>query len=161
MPEEDYILRQCASGVIMDMYLGLRTGQVLSITFLFTAADVQLQRKWKGMCYRDFTATTQPQERGYCSDITLRNRAAVRNTEAMCILHPTPMHYNVVIALKQGLQVDLIWCDSRQRNSQHAVYTYSQYHHFLETDVNSPQCFQPNRHYSSALTTRSHSSMLP
>ena len=119
------------------MYLGLRTGQVLSITLLLAVADIQLQRKWKGMRCRDFTATTQPQVRRYCSDTSLRNRTIIRNTEAMCILHLTPLHYSVVIALKQGLQVDLIWCDSLQRNGQQALYTYFQYYHFLEADMNA------------------------
>ena len=71
------------------------------------------------------------------------------------------MHYNVVIALKQDMQLDLIWCDSLQRNGQQALATSAQYYHFLEQDMNRPMKYQPNRHYSSALTVRTHSPGLP
>ena len=79
----------------------------------------------------------------------------------MCTIHLKPMHYNVVIALKQGLRVDLIWCDSLQWNGQQALSTYSQYYHSLENDMNRPQRFQPNRHYSSGLTICTYSPTLP
>jgi hypothetical protein len=56
MTEVDYILKHYSkkadaanSGITIDMYLGLRTGQVLSISLLLAMADVQLQKKWKGM----------------------------------------------------------------------------------------------------------------
>ena len=71
MSEEDYILRHYAkaatptAGVTMDMYLGLLTGHVLSISLLLAAADVHLQKKWKGMRCRDFTVTSQSQESGH------------------------------------------------------------------------------------------------
>ena len=78
-----------------------------------------------------------------------------------CIPHFTPMHYNVVIAIKQGRQVDLIWCDSLQRNGQQALFTYAQFYHFFEQDMNRPKRYQPNRHYSSELTIRTHSPVLP
>ena len=71
------------------------------------------------------------------------------------------MHYNVVIALKQDMQLVLIWCDSLQRNGQQALATYAQYYHFLEQDMNRPKKYHPNRHYSSALTVRTHSPALP
>jgi hypothetical protein len=47
MTEEDYILTHYVkaatptSGITMDMYLGLRTGKVLSISLLLALADVQ------------------------------------------------------------------------------------------------------------------------
>ena len=130
MTEEDYIMKYYAkaanSGVTMDMYLGLRTGKVLSILLLLALADVQLQKKWKGMRCRELTAKTQPQgPHGLCSATSLRNRAVLRSTEVMCIVHITPMHYGMVIALKQSSRVDLIWCDSLQRDGQQALYTYS------------------------------------
>ena len=74
----------------------------------------------------------------------------------MSIVHITPMHYGMVIALKQSSRVDLIWCNSRQRDGQQALYTYSQYYHFLETEMTRPQAFQPTRHYSSDLIIQTH-----
>jgi hypothetical protein len=56
-------------------------------------------------------------------------------------LHAYALQY-VVIALKQGMQVDLIWCDSLQQ----ALVAYAQYYHFLEQDMNRPKRYQPNRH---------------
>ena len=66
------------------------------------------------------------------------------------------MHYGLVVALKQTSRADLIWCDSLQRDGQQALYTYSQNYHFLETEMNRPQVFQPTRHYSSDLIIRTH-----
>ena len=47
--QEDCILKHyvkaATSGVTMDMYLGLRTGKVLSISLPTALADVQLQKK--------------------------------------------------------------------------------------------------------------------
>ena len=135
----------------MDMYLGLRTGHLLSISLLLAITEVQLQKKWDGMRCCDFTVTTQPQENGQCSPTSLRSRAAIRSTEVMCIVHVFPMHYSMVIVLKQGLRVDLIWCDSLQRDGQQPLNTYAQYYHFLEMEMNRPQAFKPTRHYTSAL----------
>ena len=56
------------------------------------------------------------------------------------------MHYSMVIALKQDLQMDLIWCDSLQRDGRQALNTYAQYYHFLEMEMTRPQAFQPTRH---------------
>jgi Ulp1 family protease len=75
--------------------------------------------------------------------------------------HFTPIHYNVVIAIKEDMQVDLVWCDSLQWNGQQSLVTYAQYYHFLEQDMNRPTRYQSNRHYSSALTIRTHSPALP
>ena len=122
MTEAEYISKYYSdkadatnSGITMDTYLGLRTGQVLSISLLQAMADAQLQRKWKGMRCHDFTVITQPQEHGQCSATFLRSRTTIRNTEVMCVVHVSQMHYSMVIVLKQGLRVDLIWCDSLQR----------------------------------------------
>jgi hypothetical protein len=104
---------------------------------------------------RDLTVMTQPQgQHGQCSGTSLRSRAVLRSTEVMCIVHITPMHYGMVIALKQSSRVDLIWCDSLQRDGQQALYT--QYYHFLETEMNRPPVFQPTWHYSSDLIMRMH-----
>jgi hypothetical protein len=112
------------------------------------------------MLCRDLTVKTQPQADGKCSETSLRSRAAIRSTEALCIPHFMPMHYNVVIAIKQGMQVDLIWCDSLQRNGQQVLGIYAQYYHLLEQDMSRPKRLQPNRHYFSALTIRTHSPAL-
>jgi hypothetical protein len=168
MTEEDYIMKYYSdkadatnSGITMDMYLGLRTGQVLSISLLLAMADAQLQKKWKGVRCRDFTVMTQPQEHGQCSATSLRNRTTTRNTEVMCIVHVSPMHYSMVIVLKQGLRAGLIWCDSLQRDGRQPLATYSQYYHFLEMEMNRPQAFQPTRHYTSELQIRTHCPVLP
>ena len=87
----------------MEMYLGLCTRRLLSISLLLAITEVQLPKKWNGMRCRDFTVTTQSQENGQCSQTSLRSRAAIRSTEVMCIVHVTPMHYSMVVVLKQGL----------------------------------------------------------
>ena len=78
----------------------------------------------------------------------------------MCIVHVSPMHYSMVIVLKQGLNVDLVWCDSLQRDGRQPPNTYAQYYHFLEMETNRPQAFQPTRHYTSALRMRMHNPVL-
>ena len=70
------------------------------------------------------------------------------------------MHFSLVIVLKQGLRVDLIWCDSLQRDGRQPLNTYAQYYHFLEMETNRPQAFQPTRHYTSALRIRTYTSVL-
>ena len=146
MTEEDYILKHYAkaaiptSGITVDMYLGLRTGKVLSISLLLALADVQLRQKWKGMRCRNLTVVTQPQgQHGQCSATSLRSRAVLRSTEVMCIVHITPMHYGMVIVLKQSSRVDLIWCDSLRWDGHQDLYTYSQYYHFLDIEMNRSQ----------------------
>ena len=109
---------------------------------------------------RDFTVTTQPREHGQCSATSLRSRAAIRSTEVMCIAHVSPMRYSMVIVLKQGLRVDLIWCDSLQRDGRQPNSTYAQYYHFLEMEMNRPQAFQPTRHYTSAKRIRTYTPVL-
>ena len=75
----------------------------------------------------------------------------------MFFLHPTTMHYNVVLAIKQDMQVTLIWCESLNRVGQPALDRYSQFYHFLKGDVdwtNRRQRFQPDRRYTSNLAIR-------
>ena len=109
---------------------------------------------------RDFTVMTQLQEHRQCSATSLCNRTTIRNTEVMCIVHVSPMHYHMVIVLKQGLRADLIWCDSLQRDERQPLATYVQYYHFLEMEMNRPQAFRPNRHYTSELRIRTHCPVL-
>jgi hypothetical protein len=144
----------------MDMYLGLRTGQVLSLSLLLAMSVVHLQKKWKRMRCRNFTVMMQPQEHGQCCATSLRSRATIQCMEVMCIVHVSPMHYSMVIVLKQGLRVDLIWCDSLQRDERQPSSTYAQYYHFLDMEMNRSQAFQPTRHYTSELQTRTHGSDL-
>jgi hypothetical protein len=100
MTEEAYIIKHYAkaaaptSGVTMDMYLGLCSGQVLSASLLLAATDVHLQKKWKGMRCRNLTVKTQPQANGQCSEASLRSRADIRSTEALCI--PTSRLYTTM-----------------------------------------------------------------
>ena len=70
------------------------------------------------------------------------------------------MHYSMVIALKQAQQMDLIWCDSLQRDGRQALHTYAQYYHFLEMEMTRPQEYQPTRHYTSTLRIRTHTPSL-
>ena len=70
------------------------------------------------------------------------------------------MHYSMVIVLKQDLQVDLIWCDSLQRDGRQPLNTYAQYYHFLEMEMTRSQVFQPTRHYTSMLRMRTHTPAL-
>ena len=79
----------------------------------------------------------------------------------MCIVHVSPMHYSMVIVLKQGLHAGLIWCDSLQRDGRQPLATYSQYYHFLEMEMNRLQAFQPTRHYTSELQILTHCPVLP
>ena len=148
MTEEDYIRKHyydkaetSNSGISMDMYLGLCTERLLSISLLLAITEVQLPKQWNEMRCRDFTAMMQPQENGQCSPTSLRSRAAIRSTEVMCILHVSPMHYSMMIVLKQGLKVDLVWFDSLKRDGRQPLNTYAQYYHFLEMETNRPQAF--------------------
>jgi len=97
MTEEDYIRKHyydkaetSNSGIPMEMYLGLCTGRLLSMSLLLAITEVQLPKKWHGMRCRDFMVTTHPQENGQCSPTSLRRRAAIRSTEVMCIVHAPP-----------------------------------------------------------------------
>ena len=119
LTEEEYVRKHyydkaesSNSGIPMQMYLGLCTGRLISMSLLLALTAVQLQRPWHGMRCCDLTVKTQPQEDGQCSPTSPRSRADIRSTEVMCIVHVSPMHYSIVVVLKQGLQVDLIWCDS-------------------------------------------------
>ena len=52
--------------------------------------------------------------------------------------------------------MDLIWCDSLQRDGRQALNTYAQYYLFLEMEMTRPQAFQPTRPYTSTLRMRTH-----
>ena len=56
LTEEDYIRKHyydkaetSNSGIPMDMYLGLCTGRLLSMSLLLAITEVQLPKKWNGM----------------------------------------------------------------------------------------------------------------
>ena len=51
---------------------------------------------------------------GPCTPFSEALRETARNTEAMFLIHPTTMHFNGVIALRQRNNLTLIWCDSMQ-----------------------------------------------
>jgi hypothetical protein len=119
----------------MERYLGLCTGQLLHMALLEAAIQAQLGPIWKGMEFLNITTLICPPD-GVMSSVTNnRARRNIRTTEAMCFLHPTSMHYNAVLALKQDMNMTLIWCDSLNRNGRPALDRYSQFYHFLEGDV--------------------------
>ena len=66
----------------------------------------------------------------------------------------------MVVVQKKGLQVDLVWCDSLQRDGRQPLNTYAQYYHFLDAETNRSQAFQPTQHYTSALRMRTHTPVL-
>ena len=103
------------------------------------------------MDFLDITTLIYPLEGIVCSVISNRARRNIQTTEAMFFLHPTPMHYNAVLAIKQDMKVTLIWCDSLNRDGQPALDRYSHFYHFLEGDVdwaNRRRRFQPDRRYT-------------
>ena len=117
-----------------------------------SAAETDLERY--GIL--DITTLICPLDGLVCSITSNRARRNIRTTEAMFFLHPTPMHYNAVLAIKQDMQVTLIWCDSLN-NGQPALDRYSQFYDFLEGDVdwtNRRQRYQPDRRYTSNLAIR-------
>ena len=65
LTEEDYVRKHyydkaesSNSGIPMEMYLGLCTRRLLSMSLLLAITEVQLQRKWHGMRCCDFTVKT-------------------------------------------------------------------------------------------------------
>ena len=158
MSEMEYVQKYYAKAVIawlpMERYRGLCTGQLLHIALLEAVARAQLRPTWKGMEFLDITTLIYPLDGLVCSVTSNRARRSIRTMEAMFFLHPTPMHYNAVLAIKQDMEVTLIWCDSLNRDGQPALDRYSQFYHFLEGDVdwtNRRQRFQPDRRYTSNL----------
>ena len=110
LTEEEYVRKQyydkaesSNSGIPIEMYLGLCTGRLISMSLLLALTAVQLQRQWHGMRCCDLTVKTQPQTDGQCSPTSPRSRADIRSTEVMCIVHVSPMHYSMVVVLKQGV----------------------------------------------------------
>ena len=87
------------------------------------------------MKFLDITTLIYPLDGIVCSVTSKHARRNIQTTEAMFFLHPTPMHYNAVLAIKQNMKVTLIWCDSLNRDGQPALDRYSQFYHFLEGDV--------------------------
>ena len=70
-----YYKKATNSEVTMDMYLGLRDKQVLSITLLQAVARVHLQPRWEGMKTKDITYMIDPQEGKECSALNSHNIA--------------------------------------------------------------------------------------
>ena len=87
------------------------------------------------MEFMDITTLIYPLDGITCSVTSNRARKKIQTTEAMFFLHPTPMHYNAVLAIKQDMKVILIWCDSLNRDGQPALNRYSQFYHFLEGEA--------------------------
>ena len=156
--EMDYVQKYYEKAILtwlpIERYQGLCTGQLLHIALLEAVARAQLRPTWKGMEFLDITTLIYPLDGIACSVTNNRARRNIQTTEAMFFLHPTPMHYNAILAIKQAMKVTLIWCDSLNRDGQPALDRYSQYYHFLEGDVdwtNRKQRFQPERRYTSNL----------
>ena len=109
--------------------MGLHEGQLVHASLLDAAATVQLRIRWKGMRTREITTYIRQYAQGQCTPFSDALREAARNTEAMFLIHPTTMHFNGVIALKQRTNLTLIWCDSMQFDGSQAMMTYSQFYH--------------------------------
>ena len=109
MSEMEYVQKYYAKAVIawlpMERYQGLCTGQLLHTALLEAGARAQLRPTWKGMEFLDITTLIYPLDGLVCSVTSNRARKSIRTTEAMFFLHPTPMHYNAVLAIKQDMQV--------------------------------------------------------
>ena len=110
------------------MYMDLRDGQLVNASLLDAAARVQLQTRWKGMQTREITTYIRRSTQGQCSPFSDALRETARNTEAIFLIHPTTMHFNGVIALRQRNNLALIWCDSMQFDGSQAMKTYSQFY---------------------------------
>ena len=133
-----------------EKYLGLRDEHLINATLLDAAAEVQLRTRWTGMKTKDLTAHISrlpPEECTHTSDDLWEE---VRNTEAMFYIHPSPLHFNGVIALRQRDRITLIWCDSMQFDGTQALTTYSQYYHCMECVTGRHQ-FSPEKQYTSPL----------
>jgi hypothetical protein len=68
------------------------------------------------MEFLDITTMINPLDGLVCSVTSNRAKRKIQMTEALFFLHPTPMHYNAVLAIKQDMNVTLIWCDSLKRD---------------------------------------------
>ena len=114
------------------MYMRLSDGQLVNASLLDAAAKVQLRTRWKGMQTREITTYIRRSTQGQSSPFSDALRETARNTEAMFLIHPTTMHFNGVIALRQRNNLTLIWCDSMQFDGSQAMKTYSQFYHCME-----------------------------
>ena len=124
----EYISRYYADklGMVscLEKYLGLHEGQLVHTSLLDAAATVQLRIRWKGMRTREITTYIRQSAQGQCTPFSEALRECARNTEAMFLIHPTTMHFNGVIALRQRTNLTLIWCDSMQFDGFQAMMTY-------------------------------------
>ena len=124
--------------------MGLSEGQLVNDSLLDAAARIQIRHRWKGMQTREITTYTRRPLQGPCSQFSEVLRETARNTEAMFLIHPTTMHFNGVIALRQRNNLTLIWCDSMQFDGSQAMKTYSQFYHCMEGERGNHQ-FQPEQ----------------
>ena len=101
----DYFCRYYADklGLVssVEKYMGLSDGQLVNASLLDAAARVQLRHRWKGMQTREIATYLRCPIQGPCSPFSEALRETARNTEAMFLIHPTTMHFNGVIALRQ------------------------------------------------------------
>ena len=136
LSEMDYVQKYYEKAILtwlpIERYQGLCTGQLLHIALLEAVARAQLRPTWKGMEFLDITTLIYPLDGITCSVTSNRARRNIQTTEAMFSLHPTPMHYNAILAIKQDMKVTLIWCDRLSKNGQPALDRFSQFYHFLK-----------------------------
>ena len=119
----------------MEKYMGLHEGQLVNASLLDAASTVQLRIRWKGMRTRKITTYIRQSAQEQCTPFSEALRECARNTEAMFLIHPTTMHFNGVIALRQRTNLTLIWCDSMQFDGSQAMTTYAQFYHCMEGGV--------------------------
>ena len=128
--------------------MGLSDGQLVNASLLDAAAKVQLRTRWKEMQTREITTHIRRSTQGQCTSFSDALREMARNTEAIFLIHPTTMHFNGVIALRQRNNLTLIWCVSMQFDGSQAMKTYSQFYHCMEGERGDRQ-FQPEKLYTS------------
>ena len=138
----------------------MHEGQLVNASLLDAAAMVQLRIRWKVMRTREVTTYISQSAQGQCTPFSEELRECARTTEAMFFIHPTTMHFNGVIALRQRTNLTLIWCDSKQCDGSQAMRTYSQFYHCMEGGSGRQQ-FHPKQIYSSSLQIRTQSPTLP
>ena len=107
LSEMDYVQKYYEKAILtwlpIERYQGLCTGQLLHIALLEAVARAQLRPTWKGMEFMDITTLIYPLDGITCSVTSNRARRNIQTTEAMVFLHPTPMHYNAILAVKQAI----------------------------------------------------------
>jgi hypothetical protein len=85
--------------------MGLNEGQLVNASLLDAAATVQLRIRWKRMRTPKITTYISPSAQGQCTPFSDALREAARNTEALYFIHPTIMHFNGVMALRQRINL--------------------------------------------------------